>query len=239
MVTENNEKDIEEFKRKFEKNEKVSIEMFYELYKVLQSKAKSKEDEEKELTEALEFFDGENSGYIDIDYFKKALMSFGNKLTENEVDKLLILLNNSETRRIDSVMVERNIGISKDYNNFELVNAIGNRDILKINRIIDHFAKDPKNNPIVVTTTVVFNFFSNLLLYHSLRDKSQANVAAELKINPYFVKDYQHAATIYNSSRTLYAISLIRELDVRSKGFGDSNTSHRDLLREIMFKITH
>jgi DNA polymerase-3 subunit delta len=157
----------------------------------------------------------------------------------NEVDKLLILLNNSETRRIDSVMVERNIGISKDYNNFELVNAIGNRDILKINRIIDHFAKDPKNNPIVVTTTVVFNFFSNLLLYHSLRDKSQANVAAELKINPYFVKDYQHAATIYNSSRTLYAISLIRELDVRSKGFGDSNTSHRDLLREIMFKITH
>jgi Ca2+-binding EF-hand superfamily protein len=63
--------------------------MFYELYKVLQSKAKSKEDEEKELTEAFEFFDGENSGYIDIDYFKKALMSFGNKLTENEVDKLL------------------------------------------------------------------------------------------------------------------------------------------------------
>ena len=89
MVTENNDKDIEEFKRKFKKNEKVSIEMFYELYKVLQSKAKSKEDEEKELTEAFEFFDGENSGYIDIDYFKKALMSFGNKLTENEVDKLL------------------------------------------------------------------------------------------------------------------------------------------------------
>ena len=157
----------------------------------------------------------------------------------NEVDKLLILLNNSETRRIDSAMVERNIGISKDYNNFELVKALGDRDILKINRIIDHFAKDPKNNPIVVTTTVVFNFFSNLLLYHSLKDKSQANVAAELKINPYFVKDYQHAASIYNSARTLYAIGLLRELDVRSKGFGDSSTSHRDLLREIMFKITH
>ena len=157
----------------------------------------------------------------------------------NEVDKLLILLNNSETRRFDSLMVERNIGISKDYNNFELVKALGDRDILKINRIIDHFAKDPKNNPIVVTTTVVFNFFANLLLYHSLKDKSQANVAAELKINPYFVKDYQHAATIYNSARTLYAIGLLRELDVRSKGFGDSSTSHRDLLREIMFKITH
>ena len=157
----------------------------------------------------------------------------------NEIDKLLILLDKSNSRRIDSTMVERNIGISKDYNNFELVKALGDRDILKINRIIDHFSKDPKNNPIVVTTSVVFNFFSNLLLYHSLQDKSQANVAAELKINPYFVKDYQHAASIYNSARTLYAIGLIRELDVRSKGFGDSGTSQRDLLREIMFKITH
>ena len=72
-----------------------------------------------------------------------------------------------------------------------------------------------------------------------MRDKSQPNVAAELGINPYFVKDYQHAATIYNSARTLYAIGLIRELDARSKGFGDTGTSQRDLLREIMFKITH
>ena len=165
----------------------------------------------------------------------------GNQLSKvvNEIDKLLILLNNSNTRRIDSAMVERNIGISKDYNNFELVKALGDRDILKINRIIDHFSKDPKNNPIQVTAPVVFNFFANLLLYHSLKDKSQANVAAELGINPYFVKDYQHAASIYNSARTLYAIGLIRELDVRSKGFNDTGTSQRDLLREIMFKITH
>jgi DNA polymerase-3 subunit delta len=165
----------------------------------------------------------------------------GNQLSRvaNETQKLIDLLPAQPPRRIDSAMVERNIGISKDYNNFELVKAIGDRDILKINRIIDHFAKDPKNNPIVVTTSVLFNFFSNLLLYHSLKDKSQPNVASELGINPYFVKDYQHAASIYNSARTLYAIGLLRELDVRSKGFNDTGTSHRDLLREIMFKITH
>ena len=157
----------------------------------------------------------------------------------NETQKLIDLLPAEAPRRIDSAMVERNIGISKDYNNFELVKALSDRDILKINRIIDHFAKDPKNNPIQATAPVVFNFFANLLLYHSLKDKSQSNVAAELGINPYFVKDYQHAASIYNSARTLYAIGLLRELDVRSKGFGDSSTSHRDLLREIMFKITH
>lgn len=165
----------------------------------------------------------------------------GNKLSKvvNEIDKLLILLDKSNNRSIDAAMVEQNIGISKDFNNFELVNAIGARDILKINRIINHFAKDPKNNPIVVTTSVLFNFFANLMLYHSLQDKSPANVAAELKINPYFVKDYQQAANIYNSARVLYALGLIRELDVRSKGFNDTGTSQRDLLREIMFKITH
>lgn len=157
----------------------------------------------------------------------------------NEIDKLQILLNGQDVKKIDSKLVEKNIGISKDYNNFELVNAIVDRNTLKANRIIDYFAKDPKNNPLIVTTTVLFNFFSNLMLYHWLKDKSDMNIAAELKINPYFVKDYRKAALTYNSGRTLYAIEMLRNMDVKSKGFGNSNTSDRDLLRETVFKIMH
>lgn len=157
----------------------------------------------------------------------------------NEIDKLLILLNLQPTKKIDPALVEKNIGISKDYNNFELVNAIGERNVMKANRIIDHFAKDPKHNPLIVTTSVLFNFFSNLMLYHWLKDKSEQTVATELNIRPYFVKDYRKAAALYNSSRALYAIELLRDMGAKSKGFGNTGTSDRDLLRETVFKIMH
>lgn len=165
----------------------------------------------------------------------------GNDLSKivNEIDKLIILLSNTNNKEIDADLIEKNIGISKDYNNFELLNAIGAKQILKVNRIINHFAQNPKDNPLIVTTSTLFNFFSNLMLYHWLSDKSGANVASELKINPYFVKDYQIAARNYNSGKTLKALEAIRNLDVKSKGFGNSNTSSHDLLRETIFKIMH
>lgn len=155
----------------------------------------------------------------------------------NEINKLRILLEKDNSTTIDSNLIERNIGISKEYNNFELVNAIATRNTLKTYRIIEHFAKNPNGNPLVPTVSALFNFFSNLLLYLSLPDKSEMAVASALKINPYFVKDYRAAATCFDSRQTLSAIYEIRNLDGYSKGYGSTGTSQRDLLRETVFKI--
>ena len=101
------------------------------------------------------------------------------------------------------------------------------------------FGKNPKNNPLIVTISVVFNFFANLLLYHSLKDKSQMNVAAELKINPYFVRDYQQAARNYNTGKTLQIIGDLRRADAQSKGFGNASANDAEILKELVFRILH
>lgn len=158
----------------------------------------------------------------------------------NEIEKLLIIIGNNPDKKITPELVERNIGISKDYNNFELVNAIGERNILKANRIIDNFKRNPNSNPLTVTISVLFNFFSNLMLYHWLKDKSEMNVVAELGIKPFFVKDYRRAATFYNSSKVLKAIEVLRTLDAESKGFGSrGNASDGELLQEAIYRIMH
>lgn len=202
------------------------------------------------LYESRRKYDNEIPGWIishchnnqlDIDPRAANLLAeyIGNDLTriDNEIKKLQIILSKTDTRQITTTTIEQNIGISKDYNNFELVNAIATRDTLKTYRIIEHFAKDPKNNPIIVTISTLFNFFANLMLYLSLPDKSEQNIAAELKINPYFVRDYRNAATKYDSRQTLNAISEIRKLDAKSKGFATADTDPRNLLREAIFKI--
>ena len=161
----------------------------------------------------------------------------------NEIGKLPIILKERGTNLITADIVEDNIGISKEYNNFELINAIIRRDIVKSNRIIDHFARDPKNNPLVVTTSVLFNFFSNLMLYLWLIKNARMDdehLAAELKINKYFINDYRNAAKQFDSGRTLQAIGILRDMDARSKGFGTGPSANdRDILREAIFKILH
>ena len=111
----------------------------------------------------------------------------------NELEKLELILDKGA--QITPLIVEDNIGISKDYNNFELQNAIGTRDQLKAYGIVQYFANNPKNHPLVVTISLLYSFFSKLLIYHSLSDKSQASKA--LGVNPYFIKDYQEAARNY------------------------------------------
>lgn len=156
----------------------------------------------------------------------------------NELEKLIITLPQGKPV-ITTDLIEKNIGISKDYNNFELQKAIGDRNILKANMIIRYFADNPKENPIMVTIASLFSFFSKLLTFHSLTDKSKASVAAALKINPYFVKDYESAAARYTTAKTVYIISLLRNYDLRSKGFEDPGTDPGDLLKELAFKILH
>ncbi len=155
----------------------------------------------------------------------------------NELEKLQLLL--SVGTEITPKHIEENIGISKDYNNFELRKAIGQKDVLKSNRIINYFSQNPKDNPTVVTISLLFSFFSQLLQYHALNDKSQSNVAKVLKVNPYFVKDYQIAGKFYPMKKVSHIVAFLREADLKSKGVGASNLSQSDLLKEMLFKILY
>jgi DNA polymerase III subunit delta len=156
----------------------------------------------------------------------------------NELDKLIITLPAGKPV-ITNALIEKNIGISKDYNNFELQKAIGEKNILKANMIVHYFADNPKDNPITLTIASLFSFFSKLLTYHYLPDKSKNNVAAALKVNPFFVRDYETSATKYNARKTVHIISLLRTYDMKSKGFGDPGTEPGDLLKEMVFRILH
>ncbi len=157
---------------------------------------------------------------------------------ENELMKLLITLP-VEKPVVTTALIEKNIGISKDYNNFELQKAIGEKNILKANMIVNHFAANPRDNPITLTIASLFSYFSKLLTYHYLTDKSKNNVAAALKVNPFFVKDYETSSIKYNVSRTVMVINLLRTYDMKSKGFGDISSEPGDLLKELVFKILH
>ena len=153
----------------------------------------------------------------------------------NELDKLKIILPKGQA--ISPKDIEENIGFSKDFNNFELRKAIGEKNVFKAFQIIENFAQNPKDNPIVVTTGLVFGFFSQLLQYHGLKDKSQFNAAKVLKVNPYFVKDFEVAFRNYPMKKVSAIVSALREVDVKSKGVGASSMTQHDLLKELLIKI--
>ena len=153
----------------------------------------------------------------------------------NELDKLKIILPKGHT--ITAKDIEENIGFSKDFNNFELRSALGEKNQLKSYQIVDYFAQNPKDNPMVVTTAMVFSYFSQLLQYHGLKDKSKFNVAKELKINPFFVKDYELASRNYPMRKVSGIIGTLRDIDVKSKGVGAASMSHHDLLKEMLIQI--
>jgi len=162
----------------------------------------------------------------------------GNDLSKiaNELDKLM--LNISAGQEISLEDVHNNIGISKEYNVFELQTALGRKDAFKVNQIINYFEANPKANPFVLVLGNLNNFFSKILAYHYVRDKSQQNLARELGVNPYFVKDYEQAARSYDYGKTMNIISYLREYDLKSKGV-DSTAGDGGLMKELMFKILH
>jgi len=159
----------------------------------------------------------------------------GNDLSKvnNELEKLQLILKPGD--EVTPQIVEENIGISKDFNNFELQSAIGVRDVKKAFGIVQYFAQNPKNHPMVMTVALLYNFFSKLLKYHSLTDKSMASKA--LGVNPYFIKEYQLAARNYPMKKVSAVISSIREIDMKSKGVGAANLPPGDLLKELLVKI--
>ena len=153
----------------------------------------------------------------------------------NELEKLQIILSAGST--ITPKHIEENIGFSKDFNVFELRKAIGERNQLKAYTIAENFAQNPKDNPMMVTTSLVFGFFIQLLKYHGLKDRNPKNVAAVLSVNPFFLKEYDVALKNYPMKKVSQIVGALRDIDVKSKGVGANAMSHSDLLREMLYKI--
>ena len=153
----------------------------------------------------------------------------------NELEKLQIILPKGTTFTPNHI--EENIGFSKDFNVFEFRKAIGDRNQLQAYKIANHFAQNKKEYPMVLTTGLVFGFFSGLLQYHGLKDKSPGNVAKVLKVNPFFLKDYDIALKNYPMKKVSAIVSTLRDIDAKSKGVGANQLKESDLLNEMLVKI--
>lgn len=151
---------------------------------------------------------------------------------ENEVNKLaLIVPANTE---VTPDIIEENIGISKEFNNYELKSAFATNDKVKIARIIKHFAENPKDNPLSGTISTLYNYFQKLLLFHGLTDQSEKNVAAVLKEKPYFIKEFYSGAQHYPMKKVSAIMAGLREIDVKNKGVGVARSAPAELLKELM-----
>lgn len=163
----------------------------------------------------------------------------GNDLSKiaNELDKLMINL--PAKSEITEQHIQDNIGISKDYNIFELQTALGKRDVLKANRIVNYFGSNSKDNPLVVTLSSLYSYFSKLLMYHFTPDKSKNSIASALGVNPFFVSDYERAARNFPVPKLRAIIGDLREYDLKSKGIDSGSVPEGELLKELVFKILH
>jgi DNA polymerase-3 subunit delta len=180
------------------------------------------------------------SGYSITEKAPFMLLEFlGNDLSKivNEIAKLSINL--APGSKITEEYIERNIGISKDFNVFELQKALGARDAYKANQIILYFAANPRENPLVKVIPILFAFFSKVLIYHILEDKSRNSAAAALSVNPFFLNDFQQAAKNYPVARLSQVISILREYDLRSKGVDNGSATDGELMKEMVYRIIH
>jgi len=160
----------------------------------------------------------------------------GNDLAKvsNELDKLMLNVPKSQEISMDDV--ERNIGISKDFNVFELNTALAKRNALKAYQIVDYFVANPKNNPLVMVVGQVATYFTKILKYHYLIDKSVA--AKELGVHPFFLKEYELAARNYNRRKTFDVLNVLKETDLKSKGVNvPSNFNSEEILKEMVYRI--
>lgn len=170
--------------------------------------------------------------------------SIGNNLTRitNEVDKLLT--NFSEKVKVEDFHVSKFIGISKEYNVFELQKALSSRQVLKANQIINYFSSNPKSNPTILVLFNLFSYFNKLLLVHGVllknRNAGSNEIASTIGVNPYFVKEYLVAVQNYPLGKVVSNISYIRDTDMKLKGLGASGSqSEGSMMKELIFKILH
>ena len=155
----------------------------------------------------------------------------------NEIEKLMLVIKKDEP--ITTNIIEEYIGISKDYNIFELQNALGEKDILKANQIIQYFSKNTKNHHIIAVISALFTFFRKIMMYHFIEDKNPQNASSILKVNRFFIKQYETAARNYTKKQLFRIFKHLKEYDLKSKGVNNHNTNQTQLLKELTFKILH
>ena len=243
---------IEEFEAYFEKPLKSTILVLCYKYKTLDKRKKIAKtiDKNAVLFESSKLYEDKIPDWIStylrqknykINPVATQLLSefLGNDLTKivNEISKLVINLPEHTEITVDHI--EKNIGISKDFNVFELQNALGRKDVFKANQIINYFAANPKDNSIVMVIALLYAYFSKLLVYQSIPDKSQNNVASVLGIKPFFVSNYANTARNYPTSKLRNIISILREYDSKAKGIDSSDLPDGELLKELIYKILH
>ncbi len=181
-----------------------------------------------------------NKGYKITEMASRLLADhIGNNLERlsNEIDKLLI--NHQRDLIIDEEAIEKNIGISKDYNVFELQSAILNRDVLKANKIVKYFGANPKDHHPIPIIALIYSLFSKLVVTHQTSDKSQQNLARVIRVNPYFVKDYLLGIKNYPLYKVLDNIEFIHQADLQIKGVDSPAISDENILKQLVFKLIH
>ncbi len=163
----------------------------------------------------------------------------GNDLSKitNEIDKLIINIKDGD--EITPELVQDNIGISKEFNVFELQDALAKKDVLKANRIINYFSANEKEHPSVMTLSSLYGYFSKILVYHFAPDKSKFAVAQTLGVNPFFVDGYVKAAQNYGTAKLKSIFGYLKEYDLKTKGVDNSGVKNGELMKELIFKILH
>ncbi len=166
----------------------------------------------------------------------------GNNLQRlaNEIEKILVNFKKDDpSRLIDPDHVQKYVGISKEYNVFELQKSLAIKDVLKANQIAYYFEANLKANPIIPVVALLFTFFSKLLLVHHTSDKSERGLAGILKVNPFFVKEYRAAAANYPLQKVVQNIHHLRVADMHAKGIDNTGGSDAQILKELVFKLLH
>lgn len=184
-----------------------------------------------------------DKGYqIDEKAVKMLADYIGNNLERltNEIEKVLInYRQGDEEGKITPAIIQKYIGISKEYNVFELQKALAMKDVLKANRILKYFEANQKANPIIPIIALLFTFYSKLLLVHQASDKSERGVAAVLKINPFFAREYKVASVNYPLPKVIQNIHHLRLADQYAKGIDNQVGSEPQILKELVFKLMH
>lgn len=161
----------------------------------------------------------------------------GNDLSRiaNELNKLKIILKEGEI--LDGTIVENHIGISKEYNVFELQKALGTKNADAAFRIAHFMGKNPKNNPFVMMLANLYSYFSNVIIYQTMAGQPPQVIASQMGVNPYFIKDYAESARLYPLKHATRVISILREFDMKGKGLGAVNMGEAELIKELVYKI--
>ena len=248
-----NIRDIDELASYIEKPAPATILVLCHKYKTIDKRKKLYKAIQKNgvYLESKPLYDSQVPGWI-ISYLKtkqlgieqKAVQMItdhvGNNLQRivNELDKIVFLAIPGTSISVDDV--EKNIGISKEYNPFEFQKALGNKDLYKTNRIVNYFIENEKSNPTQKIVGILVAFFRKILTFHTIENKSnQSEIAQKLGVSPFFINDYLTAGRNYPLQKAILAISLLREYDLRSKGARGGTPQNGELLRELTYKILH